>query len=41
MMALWIQILVIAACLAAAGILLRYYLSMFQQNSYRPERVLR
>lgn len=41
MMALWIQILVIAACLAAAGILLRYYLSMFQQNSYRPERFLR
>ena len=41
MMVLWLQILVIVLCLACAGVLLRYYLSMFQQNSYRPERFLR
>ena len=40
-MALWIQLLVIVLCASAAGILLRFYLSMFQQNSYRPERFLR
>lgn len=40
-MAIWLIILVSILFLAVFAILLRFYMSMFQQNSYRPERFLR